>query len=409
MCDHHPSPSRVAHRYLSGSRDLLSPQGMKLLGRMAKGTKGMVGMETVQEIMDALDGWSLEQGVGAHKLNGILQSDRLGVLLHPILGLDNPRHPRSSWMVSPQEKKEPAQLWFETDAIADKAHGDLVRGTESCGPKGPTNPQAGKLYAWKIEKPQPPRWGGGRFAAIVPVGQFRVGVPGWKLTAPNGKSVQLLLPMDDRAELAPPGNTKMPRLFTFGYKNGLQEAAQDLLAQMGEEGAEAVLPKSQRTRENTGTCPVCFGNYKLKYGKMVLHGYTRPPSWGGGRSYGPHHGECFGVGYPPYELSAEGCQAYLDKALKPSLKKARGYLRDLQSGKITQLEVQERRRGRNMETIGPDDDRWDQALDTALWHAKRSVDGLEVEIDRFGKLIKSWSPSPLPGEPGWRRPAPAHN
>jgi len=64
-----------------------------------------------------------------------------------------------------------------------------------------------------------------------------------------------------------------------------------------------------------GTCPCCFGTFKLllkgsRNGSdktmpgMVLHGYKRP-----GTGYA--EGECHGVGWPPYELSKEGTENYL--------------------------------------------------------------------------------------------------
>lgn len=66
-----------------------------------------------------------------------------------------------------------------------------------------------------------------------------------------------------------------------------------------------------------GTCPCCFGTFKLslkgsRNGSdktmpgMVLHGYKRP-----GRGY--VQGECPGVGWAPFELSKEGTEHYLER------------------------------------------------------------------------------------------------
>lgn len=61
-----------------------------------------------------------------------------------------------------------------------------------------------------------------------------------------------------------------------------------------------------------GTCPACFRAFVVLNGKIRKHGWTEQ----GGRqvgSYGNawHTGECFGVGYEPFELSTEGTVAFV--------------------------------------------------------------------------------------------------
>ena len=65
-----------------------------------------------------------------------------------------------------------------------------------------------------------------------------------------------------------------------------------------------------RTLDNTGTCPVCSMNVKLSVGKIVDHGYRV--------IWNQQQGNCFGVGFEPFEVSPEGTKRYL-KALKNSL------------------------------------------------------------------------------------------
>jgi hypothetical protein len=75
-------------------------------------------------------------------------------------------------------------------------------------------------------------------------------------------------------------------------------------------GRENAIPSGYvRTRENTGTCPVCFRNIKLTDDqKMVHHGYERP-------GHGYIVGDCFTVKtYLPYELSAEGTKAFISQS-----------------------------------------------------------------------------------------------
>lgn len=55
-----------------------------------------------------------------------------------------------------------------------------------------------------------------------------------------------------------------------------------------------------------GSCPVCEGDFKVREGRVVHHGFTRPGD-------GMIHGDCFAVGYEPYERSTKGCEDYQAK------------------------------------------------------------------------------------------------
>jgi len=75
--------------------------------------------------------------------------------------------------------------------------------------------------------------------------------------------------------------------------------------------------------EKKGTCPACMGEFHLydKSGKIVVgrHGWTEV----GGRQVGhyglaSHVGECFGVGWAPFEISPEGTWAYLSQMVFPT-------------------------------------------------------------------------------------------
>lgn len=53
-----------------------------------------------------------------------------------------------------------------------------------------------------------------------------------------------------------------------------------------------------------GWCPVCERDIKVRDDHLVHHGYQRP-------GVGYIVGDCFGVGYEPYELSTTCCKAFL--------------------------------------------------------------------------------------------------
>lgn len=93
--------------------------------------------------------------------------------------------------------------------------------------------------------------------------------------------------------------------------------------------------------EHLGTCPACFGHFKIypgtKNGKdrsmygMVLHGYKRP-------GFGQIHGRCFGINWPPFEQSPEGTVAFINN-LEGILEYQRQYLESMKRDEITVVEV----------------------------------------------------------------------
>lgn len=73
------------------------------------------------------------------------------------------------------------------------------------------------------------------------------------------------------------------------------------------------------TKITIGTCPACFRTFDIVEGRLRKHGWQEQ----GGREVGVynkawHSGECFGVAYEPFEISAEGTWAYLHQVVFPS-------------------------------------------------------------------------------------------
>jgi hypothetical protein len=69
--------------------------------------------------------------------------------------------------------------------------------------------------------------------------------------------------------------------------------------------------------------------------QMVHHGYERP-------GHGYIEGDCYGVGWAPFELSPDGTIAYVERALQPKLENHTNYLQRLQAGEITEVPVEVR-------------------------------------------------------------------
>lgn len=168
------------------------------------------------------------------------------------------------------------------------------------------------------------------------------------------------------------------------------------------EQEKARLKKVPRTRANTGTCPACFGNFKLvpktKHGKdkampgMVLHGYQRP---GDGRV----EGNCFGQDWPPYELSLEGTkefEAYVEKSIQRQKDAIADFKRDTKSGKIKELYDEYAKRPLSREHLGELE--WERRVNSIIATYESRLAMTETDLRYVKGKISDWKVRPLPGE-----------
>lgn len=151
---------------------------------------------------------------------------------------------------------------------------------------------------------------------------------------------------------------------------------------------EVHVPADARSRENTGTCPACWGNFKLGNGALVVHGYERP-------GWGHIKGSCFGVGYPPVETSPLGAVEYRDQVLKPSLAGERESMARAKAGEIEKFEI-----GRDR-FVKKGEPGFDLRLSQFIDRTKRLIDQLDHEVSLYDKLVAVWRQRPMPrdGEP----------
>lgn len=149
--------------------------------------------------------------------------------------------------------------------------------------------------------------------------------------------------------------------------------------------------RDERARVGKATCPCCFGAFmlapKAKKGDrsmpgMVIHGYRRP-------GIGYLQGECFGNGWPPFELSSGGTKAYegyLESILK-ELERGLGRLeRDEEDTLILGL------RGYSRKDTDPA--KWVIYLEEAVKHQASQIREVSRIIDLLGKRLASWEPHP---------------
>jgi len=251
----------------------------------------------------------------------------------------------------------------------------------------PAKPKPGLFFAMDVQDPEERPGGGGKpyysiaFHAYYSTIGYRVELAGKSATILPGR-----YDLPDVRWMAKDGPPK--------HKRGLRE--HEVLVWLSKEtdwvarcnkynNVEEHIPAEARSRDRTGSCPICFSNVKLSGGReIVLHGYQRP-------GYGFIQGSCYGVGYEPFEVSVKGVSDYLTQKLEPGLKAAEKRLASLQSGKIETIIYRKK-------VIKPGDSEWDRVLASTIDTCEREIKDIAHEIKSFEKLRSNWKERPLPKE-----------
>lgn len=185
-------------------------------------------------------------------------------------------------------------------------------------------------------------------------------------------------------------------IFDFMVQEGLLKQVNDALGTPSVQQEKAEKARNAPKPGNTGTCPCCFRTQKLtpksKHGSdlsrpgMVLHGYERP-------GFGFIEGNCFGVGWPPFELSSEGTEAMIPPITKQiqNLK-----LSDLleRPEKVEDLADRFNVRKRHLKSETDPRD-WESLLKEAVHRTKEKLSAMEDLKRELEQKARSWKPQPL--------------
>jgi len=158
---------------------------------------------------------------------------------------------------------------------------------------------------------------------------------------------------------------------------------------------EEHVPAAERTRDNTGCCPVCFREMKLEPGNQILvmvsHGFKRP------RYLGRHVGNCYGVGFPPYELSKEGVIAYINGALLIELSRVEMVIGDVESDVLNRYPDTWNLQAKPIERGQP---RFEECRKRYHDGLLREREFLNRHIALYQTFVDEWKPRELPREGG---------
>lgn len=226
------------------------------------------------------------------------------------------------------------------------------------------------------------------------------------------KQIDLYDQMDFTSCYPHEANSRLKKLGKYrGQVNQSVDTFLDALVELAEIGAKmktvkGFIKKGRKPAENpvqpdlthTGHCAICGKLHKLTKGKkLVNHGYERPGD-------GWLHGECFGVGYAPYELSHEANDAFA-VMLTNALTKKETYLGVLLHHEVNKFyksvseRVQVDGRWKHVDRlvlVKRGEEGFDDLELNAIDNVEADINGIKENIGWNNSKIAAWVLKPLP-------------
>lgn len=271
-----------------------------------------------------------------------------------------------------------SRIYKDTEKEAQDLHKEVSKHLVS---SLPSKPKIGVLYVTSVQEPEEHL---GmfvvKFEAFVGTGGVRIELGGKRedIFKHQGN-------LTDIRDVLKGAKKQMVPIYTI---TGWLNEETDWVARINKHlQVEEHTPGMQRTRDQTGSCPVCFQNVKMSSGRtIVLHGYERP-------GHGSVEGKCFGVGYPPFELSVKGTLEYLELSLAPRLASIKRALTAFKSGSVDELYLE-----RSKKKITPSDPEWDVVRRRKIDELESDQERSEVEVEAYTRLRDHWAERDLPKE-----------
>jgi len=134
-----------------------------------------------------------------------------------------------------------------------------------------------------------------------------------------------------------------------------------------------------------GECQICQRRHILdSRGNLVLHGYQRP-------GHGHIVGDCFGVGYPPWEVSSDRLEEWIELLKKRSDQAAKDAVK---VSKLTTINVNRgSERNPRMVTLTKSDPSFEGVLDQRVRDLKQTSKWLADDAKRETQRLKTWKPA----------------
>lgn len=232
-----------------------------------------------------------------------------------------------------------------------------------------------------------------------------MGCPGFRFTSPDGKVFTLIPERYEASRKGADARSLRKSLRLYDVLPWLKKETSYLQQISAALGMEPHEPATPRTRDNTGTCAVCFRNIKLhhhddpKPPTMALHGYNRP-------GHGYILGRCWGGSHQPFEKSCEATQMYLDEVQR-HLDAQVKYCVSLSDPNLTEFyENKWYPSGETPKPLKKEDANkisstyWEIQLKKHIAETWKKVEQIEQSRDTYQWLVTHWMIRDLPKEGG---------
>lgn len=377
--DWNPEAYKLTQPQLKGWFEAKKLESEPWFKSRAKGLKGIFDAQQVGQAFWFLDGWKIRPKVGILKITDVNKEQ-----MEYRLGTSG-----SIFATQDYEKKQYFHV-FASSGIPSNL--PVVIDPH------PANPIPGTVYVSSDPVFTP---GTEYLRAKITIERPMLALDGYEITAPSGKTFHLL---QTHREIKPDGFWK------WAYAEGLAKAAQAALPSETELKARKA---AEAERKGKGTCGVCFGLYAVHQGGgMVQHGYRMA---GGGRGFGHEGmfkagGDCYGVGFQPWEKSVAATEAYAKHLLRAAGQvellienykagKFQGPIHVLVSRWDGEKEVgpshkANERWGERIETRTPDHADWGRWLDARIKKEEAYHIDLMKQVDTYNKIAAKWPEYP---------------
>lgn len=377
----------------------------------AKKLKGAFDPALLEEAVPYLgDGWKVARASGLLHVNGT-SYDALRRLqeLAGVGGEANAHTKRESAYAMPGYEDTPRHGWWAISRGAPNRLPIVRVEADSKGRPLVEHPVPGTLYA--TAEPEPGQWGQGPL--ILWVKSPAIGVPAWAVRAPSGRAMLVLDKPRGRGE-----PLTADAFWKWAYSEGLAEAAQAALPTKAQEEAAA---REEAVAKGLGTCGVCFRAHSIhtKSGVLVQHGYAMTGGHGHGH-FGMFKagGDCFGVGWQPFEKSPDATRAWGEECARRSASLAES-ARAWEAGEHARmwllhtkpqwgrptvqecsqytLPVSDGRQTQRVEEIGPTHPEWAPRVAHKVREMREQSAAYAASSRWYEKAAKGWPAFPVEG------------
>jgi len=350
-----------------------------LMLKVRKDAFGSFNSKKLEMVLNALE-WHTER-----RITVVTLADLPSSLVRELAPGSHPNVIRGNLKKDKAERLIEVNCWYSRDASPEvvakaEATAKAIHGTMTKLeiPSVPAKPKKNKYYYWDVEKAVKHNTfpgNGGEYGFTFKAGYATEVLA---IKSPDGKEFEV-----GKVDPRHLGDN----MSDFIRWSGDTTFKQEVLDYLGMESHEAT-KKAERTRENTGTCGVCGGEYKLIAGHLVHHGFQRP-------GHGYIVGDCFGVGYQAWEKSKQSVVDYV-KALGKMATDMEAKLKKFQDGEIKSINGEDRQGKKIVYT--PSHENWDKQVKGAMSALSRDIEYIHRDVEMYKGRLEKWEDQDLPWE-----------